>query len=189
MKYLYSLSMQINHKSNLALTACQCNNRSLSVPSMVKVFPVPVCPYANTVQLYPSNTSPNNGRTTALYTSIWKFITDRRYALQRCQLYLNTYLFRIRSEYSVECEFLRKLIVQSFTNHHFSAGWCIHHCHRFPSLLRIIQRPATKKMKADMNVTASIIDGAYLNAFDAAVRTDDRCRVPQTPTGVALIYL
>ena len=30
-------------------------------PSIVNVLPVPVCPYANTVPLYPSNTKPTIG--------------------------------------------------------------------------------------------------------------------------------
>lgn len=35
------------------------------------VLPVPVCPYANRVQLYPCITSSNMGLTTSLYTIAW----------------------------------------------------------------------------------------------------------------------
>ena len=39
-------------------------------PSMVKVFPVPVCPYAKMVQLKPSSTSSTMGATAWSYTSL-----------------------------------------------------------------------------------------------------------------------
>ena len=46
---------------------CASDERS---PSIVCVFPVPVCPYANTVASYPFITSPIIGRTLA-NTSAW----------------------------------------------------------------------------------------------------------------------
>ena len=38
----------------------------LSLPSIVCVFPVPVCPYAKIVPLYPSNTDSTIGKAVSL---------------------------------------------------------------------------------------------------------------------------